>query len=424
MRVNIKNIIRAVLVLLRQREVRQAGTLYGAMMFNIFFGIGVSIVNTRLLGPEAYGQFKLLGNLFALAGSLATFGYFNSIGRLLAQPEHKQMRGRLVGAGLIISAVIAGLIVGAMLIFSFFINDVFSADLASVLRLISPLLFTVPLRICLENLCQGDNRIGTLSLLRVLPQILYLVAALGIGLYSDLTLISALLLQLGFLALVMLGIAWLLHPRLKGVKEALVLAQDETRRFGFHIYLGSVASVASAQLFGLLIGYFVDVEAVGFYSLAVTVCAPLTFIGSVFGSTYFKKFASCDAIPKNIFLVTAGISVVALVGFLLAIKPIILLLYGDAYEPAITLAYVMGGGFLIHGLGDFYNRFLCAHGKGKLIRNGALLTGAVSIVAGFILTKYFGSLGGAGAKFLTSATYFLMMLFCYIRRESFAEKKR
>lgn len=405
--------------LLTNPSARQVGSLYVAMILNIFLGIGVSIVNTRFLGPEAYGEFKLLGTLFTFVATITAFGFYNSAGRLLTQKQHSVIRRNIVGGSMVIVSGIALLIITILFAFSFFVDDLFHSELSVLLRLSLPLVFVFPFIACLENIFQGDNRIGHLSLLRVLPQLLYLCCALAAGYFFNFTLMWALLLQLGLMAAVVVGMVFSLKPDFSGLLDSLHLLKSENKSYGFHIFIGSVANVGSAQLLGLLIGYFVDPKNVGFYSLAVMVCMPLTLISSVFGTTFFKKFAELDSIPPKVFVGALISSLVVLFIFIVLIDDVIVLFYTEQYKSAINLAYILCFGFLVHGFGDIFNRFLGAHGKGQQIRNGAALTGLVAVVFGLLLTWKIGVTGAAIAKLCTSLVYFVTMCFFYIRRDKY-----
>jgi O-antigen/teichoic acid export membrane protein len=407
---------------LQRKENNQIIVLYGAFVVSIFLGVGVSVVNTKLLGPEEYGTFKLLGSIFVLVCCLANFGYFNSVGRLVAQKENEDVRSRLIGGGLVIALLVALLMSSVLIVFSFVSDDFFEVHISKILKLFLPFVFVYPLKICIENICQGDNRIKTLSALRVLPQALYLFGAVTIGLWCQFSIYIALSLQITFLAIVIFAVSLYLRPDFGLNKDILQIIQQENKKFGIHVYIGSLTSVATAQIFGVLVGAFVNVTAVGYYSLALMVSSPLAFIGSVLGTTYFKSFASTKKIPKNVFFVTMGIGITVFMLFVVFIEYIVVLLYGDTYKPVINLAYILSGGFFIHGFGDLFNRFLCAHGNGKDVRNGAFATGTVSVVAGFCLTRYFGVEGAAWSKFFSSLTYFLAMLSMYFCRYEFQKK--
>ena len=78
-----------------------------------------------------------------------------------------------------------------------------------------------------------------------------------------------------------------------------------------------MANVAAIHFAGLSIGYFIDSTSVGFFSLALTVTAPLTMIANSVGTTLFKNFANSQEIPIKATIVTIALSIYALILFLL-----------------------------------------------------------------------------------------------------------
>ena len=93
--------------ILKHQSSRQVGLLYFVMVLNIFFGIGVSIVNTRFLGPQVYGEFKLISSLFMFLTTITAFGYYFSSGRLVAQKKHEGIKHNLFGGSVVASFAIS-----------------------------------------------------------------------------------------------------------------------------------------------------------------------------------------------------------------------------------------------------------------------------------------------------------------------------
>jgi Na+-driven multidrug efflux pump len=79
------------------------------------------------------------------------------------------------------------------------------------------------------------------------------------------------------------------------------------------------------------------------------------------------------------------------------------------------ISSIIAIGSAIHGMGDYFNRFLGAHGQGKQLRNGAFVVGAVNILGYFILIKFFGIDGAAITKLAAGLIYCSMMIFYYFR---------
>jgi O-antigen/teichoic acid export membrane protein len=197
------------------------------------------------------------------------------------------------------------------------------------------------------------------------------------------------------------------------MKSTLLQIYTENRTYGFHVYVGVLASVATASLMGLLVGYFENTVAVGFYSLALTVTMPLGFIPSALGTTLFKTFADRTSIPKKVVFGTVALTGCALTVFLLLIDKVVMWAYSAEYSEVIPLAYIMAIGSVLHGFGDFVNRFLGAHGRGKQLRNGAFITGGFIMAGSLTLVPAFGALGAAFTKVIAGGLYCASMCHYY-----------
>jgi O-antigen/teichoic acid export membrane protein len=191
---------------------------------------------------------------------------------------------------------------------------------------------------------------------------------------------------------------------------------DENKAYGFPLFTGSLAGLASAQLGGIAISYFVDNANVGFFSPAITATMPLTLIPSTVGNTFFKEFANTKRIPSKVTYVTIALSMMAFVLFIIFIKQLVILLYSETYLPVVPLAYGCAVGSFLQGFGDYYNRFLMAHGRGRELRNSSILIGITNILGYFLLVFWLGTFGGVLTKILSGVLYIVMMLIAYNRK--------
>ena len=399
--------------LIKKKKTKQVGSLYTSVVLGIIIGIAVSIINTRLLGPQKYGDLKFLQNLFAFVVTFLTLGIFVSGARLLAQRKNEPIKHKLIGNLLLFATAISVLLFIGLFIFSFFEESIFNNDLGQIIRIFSPLLFVFPFQLCLQNIMQGDNRIYELSFFRIAPSILYLLGAITFNYFVPLSLTSALAIQLITLAIVILLVILRSKPKFVDIEKNFSIIWKENRTYGFQVYIGILAGVASSYLGGLSIGYFIDNTNVGFFSLSLTTTMPLTMIPNAVGTTFFKDFANRDSIPKKATAVTLVLSMCALLFFFLIIKKVILLLYSAEYSAVVPLAYLVSIGCICHGFGDYINRFLGAHGKGKELRNCAFAIG-ISNIAGYLVLVYIlGVKGAAITKIISGIIYCGMMYYYY-----------
>ena len=399
--------------IIKERKTKQVISLYISMTLGLFIGIGVSVVNTRILGAQSYGDFKFIFNLLSFIFSFLTFGFLYSGGRLIAQKENDSINHKLMSNLLIITAYMSILFLCIIFAFSYLQDIIYTNDLGYLIRIILPLLFVLPFQRSIENILQGDNRIYTLSIFRLGPKALYLITAVLLNLILPLNLLYALLLNFSTLAIFIILIILRIKPELKADRKILSLIWQENKIYGFHVYIGSITGVASSYLAGLSLGYFVDNINVGYFALALTATMPLTMIPNAIGTTFFKEFAKLNKIPSKVFFYTGLLSISVLIIFLFSISAIVDFLYSEEFKMIVPLSYFTSIGAIFHGVGDLFNRFLSAHGKGKEIRNSNFQIGIVNVLGYVFLIYFFGVYGAAITKLLAGLVYFIIMIFYY-----------
>ncbi len=93
--------------------------------------------------------------------------------------------------------------------------------------------------------------------------------------------------------LVFLYIIYKINPSFRNLKTRIKEIISFNKSYGFHVYLGTVCAVGFSQLTGVLISYFSNTNSgVGYYSLAMTIAGPLSFIPNVIATTHYKDFSS------------------------------------------------------------------------------------------------------------------------------------
>lgn len=63
---------------------KQILILYGSTIIGVLLGVVSSVINTRCLSPEKYGDVRYIQNLISFISSILLFGYLTSGCRLLA----------------------------------------------------------------------------------------------------------------------------------------------------------------------------------------------------------------------------------------------------------------------------------------------------------------------------------------------------
>lgn len=390
--------------------------LYVSTLVGVILGVLISIINTRYLDPVDYGDVHYVQNIINFFSGLMLFGYFVSGCRLLAIAKDKKEANEIKGA----MTVILGLTVVVMMVIMAICGVVHSFILHKPFSHL--FYYIIPFSgyaLCLNYIntsSQGDNSIGMIALARLLPSVVYLAAIAIVFNTFGATSILALLLNTGISFIILTILILHNHPSFHNFKESWKKLQEENKKYGFHVYLGSISNVSVQYVAGVTLGLFaVNNVNVGYYSLALTATGPLMMLPNVIGTTYFKRFATQKQIERKVLIGTLAMSMVTLIGFVILIYPVVGLLFNEKYQSVALYASFLAFASTAHGLGDVYNRFIGAHGYGKYLRNGAFISGGVALV-GYTLGVWLWGINGAIATRITFAlTYLFMMVIYYIK---------
>lgn len=404
----------------KNERFKQALTLYSISIIGIPLSIVTSAIITRFLGPSSYGDFKFLYNIFNLAIVIFSFGFFQAGNRALVLNKHTQKAREYYGAELFIVFILFLIMSFFLLGYAFFDKNINEKGLQNILIYLIPFSWVFFLVHYFEVLFQADNKIKLLAQSRLFPQLLFFIVVLVLNFsflnYSGnrLTIIWAIFLitQIG----AFLYIIYKINPSFKNLKSRVNKILFFNRTFGFNVYLGSVCAVGFSQLTGILISYFANNnKGVGYFSLAMTIAGPLSFIPNVIATTHYKDFSTRIKIPRKLFIITVMISFSALLLIFIIVKPFIIFIYGAKFAPVIPLTYIACFGVILNGLADFINRFLGSHGKGRDLRNSSILVGFSLLILNIILIPRFGETGAAYTLFFSGMIYFLCMFWFYKR---------
>lgn len=387
--------------------------MYGASILAIVLGFLVSIFNSRVLGPEKFGDYKFIQTVATLIASLVSVGFFISLTRLLAINQEKNKEQKYIGLFVAIFAIVS--VLGIILMFCFSLVEpyYFNHGLESKFKIFA---FIVPVIIglaALKEILKGMHKIYALSLLGIVPVMAYLGIIFPLSKIISVDLDEVLLISYGAGLLTLIYYMVRFKPDFsykKSIRKELLL---ENKQNGKPIYLGSLAGVATQHIAGLSISYFMDNTQVGFFLLAMTICSPLLMIPSVMGTIFFKQFTIIKSIPKKVISFSILSVIVALLVFYALIERVIVTFYTAEYLIVSDISKYLIIAFIFHGLGDLFNRFLGAKGKGKLLRNGAYLVGIVNVLGYTIFVKLYGLNGAIITTILASGVYMLAMGFYY-----------
>jgi len=383
-------------------------------------GIATSIVLARMLGAEGYGNYNFIFSIFTFSSLIITLGFFQAGNRALVLNHNKEKSKQYFGAMLAILLLLFIALSSVLLLYALLDPNLKRKSLESVFFAALPLGFIFLSGKYVETLLQADNRISLLSFHRLSTKLFYLLLLILVFIVKKIEGQLLLIAIYSYLIIHSLSFLWVLYklkPNKKNLANRLKEVWLYNKSFGLNVYLGSILAVGFASLGQILISYFSSNNSgVGFYTLALTFCAPLALIPNTIATVYYKDFARSPKISTMMLRITFLVSLIALIVLWLAIKPFILLFYGVEFKPVITLVYIVSIGVLARGFGDMYNRFLGANGQGIMLRNSAFIVGIVSIGASFVLIPLFGV---TGAVITTFAAGFIYLSTIYLYYSKF-----
>lgn len=408
---NIKNNTRA----------RQVAGLFSVNIIGIPIGIITSIVITRYLGAEGFGDFKFIQSIFNFAIIIFTFGFFQAGNRALVLNHDKQKAKELYGSELVITAGLFVIMSICLVFYALFDPNIQEKQLDKFLLFVIPFGWIYLISRYFETLFQADNQIRLLGEFRLYPKIGFLIAAIlfyfvlnNIVQTNRLAIVYGLFLFTEVVVYILILIK--LKPSFKNIKERTKEIWYYNKSFGFNVYLGALFAVGFGHLTEILISYFgINNSGVGFYSLAITFSTPLAFIPNTIATTHYKDFASSSNISRKLLFITIGLSVCALIGLWILIPPFVNIFYGHEFQSVIWLTMIVSFGVLAHGFGDFFNRFLGANGQGRALRNASFVVGGSTMLFNLLLIPVWGEKGAAYARLITGFVYIFIILYYYYK---------
>lgn len=393
---------------------RQVLYLYISSLLGVLLGMGVSVLNTSFLDPKDYGDVRYVNNIMQFVSSVLLLGYFVSGSRLLALAKTKETSRSINGAMTCILGVTIVIAMVCMIIAYWIHKEWLNANVAPLFLIAVPVCASPLLLNYINTSFQGDNRIESMAIARLFPSFIYLVAGFAFYSHCGATSGKMILLQHGIIVIILSALIIFVRPSFKNLRKSLKELHEENKQYGLHVYIGSIVSVSLGYLAGITLGLFnEDNVQVGYYTLALTIATPLTLLPSIVGTAYFKKFATQRCIDSKVLILTALISVLSLLIFIVAIDPVVSFLYDEVYQSVAIYSSYLALGMIMHGIGDMFNRFLGSHGRGRALRNGAFICGFILVVGNVLFVYFWGIKGAIFTRVLASFSYMIMMIFYY-----------
>lgn len=374
----------------------------------------IGTISARYLGPSNYGLISYASSLVAFVLPLAQLGMRNIlVEQIISHPERE---GKTIGTSLIMSMTSSMVCILGCISFVSIVN-VGEKDTMIVCALYSITLF-FQMSEMIEYWYQA-------KLLSKYTAVVALVAYTLVALYRVFLLIAqksiywfALTNALDYLLITVALLV--LYRKLGGQRLSFSfdIAKELFSVSKYYIVSGMMTTIFS-QTDKIMIKMMVGNAENGYYSIAAT-CAALSgfvftaVIDSMRPLILDSKNRGEDQFHKNmsrLYSVIIYMGVIQSVVLTLFAKPIVLLLYGEAYSPSIEILQIITWYSAFSYMGSVRNIWILAESKQKHLWKINLSGAVLNVVGNFILIPILGASGAAIASVATQCfTNFVLCL--------------
>jgi len=387
--------------------------LFSAQTGSMFAGFFASIILGRWMEPGEMGRLAFCLSIILVCGLVFELGFSSAGARVLALAENEDSERQALGALFLITLAIAVAFALFIAAAAKPIDLIFSKDVRWLLVSTAALSFFQPFQLFIEQSCQGLNQIRRLSVFQLTMSGCYLIVLIALVIAHRLTAGTALG---AYLAGIGIATAWALiqmQPSFKGATKYIKITLNETRGYGFNLYLARISGLASSRSDQLAIGYFLSsTTPLGIYAIAQKFSNPISMLGRSLATTRFRAFSRLTRVPARITKWNTVVVLSASIGLVIA-GPIVLKFVFPKYNEAASLLIPFAVMNLFVGLFQPYNIFLAAHGRGAELRNIVLITGVITVVGLVFAVPRFGIAGAAWTVAATMALDYILHVLYY-----------
>lgn len=377
----------------------------------IAIGLATSVLIARSLGPEGRGLQAAIAVLTAVGVQFGNLGLHSSNTYYVA--KRHGLLPTLVGNSLLVSLVLATVVSAA------------AGVVMTVWPSLSPIdgmylwlaLAGIPLGIAyllLQNLLLGTHRVRAYNMIELVSRIVLVGILFALVVSEGISVLSVVAASLAVSAV---AATWAYLKLRSGMRSNAAVSRKLLREhlgYGFKAYVAAFFAFTVIRADVLLCSYLLGDEPTGIYSIAASMAEMVYMLPVVAGTIAFpmltatedrvERWAKAKSAAKWIAVATTGLAVLA--GVLA--RPVVGLLYGEAFLPAVEPFLWLLPGIVLLGVNTILMNYFAAEGMPAV----AVWSPAVASVINVGLNLWLLPLVGiVGAAIASSVAYGLMLLF-------------
>lgn len=399
----------------QNRTLINAGYLIAGKIVQMLFGIAVSILTTRYLGPANYGLISYATAYTAFFTSLCTLGINSVLVKELV--DHPDEEGTVLGTALFLRAVSSFCSAIAIICISSIIDKQEPGTILVVAVSCIGMVFHIFEIFNYWFQRRLESKItARATFIAYVISLLYKVYLLISG---KSVLYFALVSSIDYLSL---GIILLYEYKRCGGQQLAFswkYGKQLLCRSCHFILTGLMVSIYN-QTDKLMLKHMIGETEIGYYATAVTLCSMWCFIlSAVIDSMYptimeaAKKNNEKEFKKRNIqlYAIVFYMSVAVSLVITVLAKPIVYILYGEQYLPTVSSLRIVTWYTAFSYLGVARNAWIVAKNRQKFLLPIYIISAATNIILNYLLIPFYGAPGAAFASFVTQVATILVVPF-------------
>ena len=398
------------------RTKKQTLMLFSAQLICLLIGFFSNIFLAKEMGDYYFGLYSFAIAVITFIAIFFEFGFFSSISRLLATNNNIEQEKELIGISIIILGLIILLFIIVIFGISYIIDDYLDDKIGNLLFLTSFFSWSFTIPYYLELVLKGCNRIEYLSLFNLTWKLLFGLYLIYFYCFFRVIPLNTLF-ALSITSIIpFLYILIRFNPSFTSIKTNFLKVYEEYQSFGYHIYIGRIASVSTYNLDKLLIGYLLGAKDVGYYSLANSMASPITIFSVSLSHSNFKSFSNRNPISSSI--IKTNIKWILFAFICSNFLGLIIVLYlGNNYYDVLLLLFIMSIALSIQANDQPYNAWLNCNGFGNEMKKLCVTSGIINTILNILLIVLFDTIGAALACLLSRAYIYISCYRLYLTKK-------
>ena len=390
--------------------VRKISETFATRLSIIGIGLITTVVIARILGPEGRG-------LYATAVAIGTIGVqFGNLGLHASNTyfvaKNRELLPTLISNTLFVSFLFGG--IGAFLAYILFSLWPNLAPVRGFLLILA--LAWIPFGLAyllLQNLLLGIQEVRAYNKIELTNQ-LFAISMIALMILMRLVRIE-IVFAAGLIALITSFLYTLrkLGKHINSFPAPSVSLFRENINYGIKAYLAAFFAFLVLRVDLLMVKYMLGAEQAGYYSIAVTMADMICLLPVVIGTILFPKLSAMSSMSekldfsKKTAVVIGGILVIIAGIAALLSGPIVKLLFGDIFAPAVPAFVWLMPGIVFLGIQVVAVQFLNSIGIPKAV---VFIWGFSSLLNIVLNLRAIPQYGIIGASIVSSLSYFIVFV--------------